>query len=148
GTFDGTNVVIVLRQFGACVRTQNCERKIRCASNVGVGKIAMTVFLDFERRRPILFDSVAQTVQGTDAGISTPRKNQLLCAARANELVVNDVGSHSNQREVLSALANDFMACGEGNQMSETFHGYGVAIVNVRANCVLQRSDFSHVDSN
>jgi hypothetical protein len=36
----------------------------------------VTVFLDFERRRPIALYGVAQTVQGTHAGIAAPGENQ------------------------------------------------------------------------
>src|SRR5256885_16053656 len=70
-----TNILVVLRQFRASVRPQNRERKIRSAGYIGVGKISVTVFLNLERMRPVFFDRIAQTVKGTDSGISAPRKD-------------------------------------------------------------------------
>src|SRR5215475_8189246 len=105
----------------------------------------MTMLLNFERRRPVMFNSVAQTVERADARIATPGKNQFPRAAGADELVVNDVGRHADEGEILAALTNDLMTGGERNEMRKTLHRDGIAVMKVSADGVLERSDFSHI---
>ena len=50
-------------------------------------------------------------------------------------MIVNHVRSHADEREPALSLANDFMTCGERNQMSETFKRDNVAVVDVLPDC-------------
>jgi hypothetical protein len=81
----------------------------------------MAVFLDGDGPRPAVFNGITKAMQGSHPRITTPRKNQLSSATHADHLIVDQVGCHSNQREVSALLANDFVSCGERYQMSETF---------------------------
>src|SRR5205807_7045071 len=69
---------------------------------------------------------ISQPVQGAHPGIAAPRENELARAAHADELIVDQVGRHADQREVATALADDLVAGSKGNQVREPFHGHGV----------------------
>src|SRR5262249_50598058 len=112
--------------------------------DVSVRKIAVTVLLEFERSGPIMLDGVAETVKRADAGISAPGEDEFFRAACTDQLIVNDVGSHANEGELLALLANDFVSGGKRDEMGKAFHGDGVAVAHQRGDCVADRSDFSH----
>jgi len=75
-------------------------------------------------------------VQRADAGIAAPREDEFARAPHADELVVDQVGRHADQRKVAPALPDDLMAGGEGDQVGEPFHGHGVAVADVFRNRV------------
>ena len=90
----------------------------------------MAVFLDLQRVRPALLHRVAQAVQRTDTGVAAPGEHQLLRAACTDQQVVDQVGSHADQRQVFPALADQLVAGGRRDQVSEAFEGDAVAIVD------------------
>ena len=90
------------------------------------------MLLDRERLRPAVLDRVAQPVQRADAGIAAPGEHQLVGAAHADQLVVDQVRRHADQRQVLAALADDLVPGRERDEMGEAFHGDGVAVPDGR----------------
>ena len=51
-------------------------------------------------------------------------------AAGADQLIVDDVRRHADERQVLALLPDDFVAGGERNQVREALEGDGVAVVH------------------
>src|SRR5439155_5298069 len=82
--------------------------------------------------------------QGAHPGIAAPRENELVRAAHADELIVDEVGRHADQGEVAPALADDLMAGGKGDQVREPFHGHGVAVVYVLGDRVREYKKARH----
>src|SRR5438445_5101823 len=74
----------------------------------------MAMLFQLQRLRPAVLDGVAQPVQGAHPGIAAPRENELARAAHADELIVDQVGRHADQREVATALADDLVAGSKG----------------------------------
>src|SRR5207244_941540 len=74
-------------------------------------------------------DRVSKSMQGTDTRVSAPGKNEFSDATCADQLVINQVGGHANQREILLLLPNDFVACGKRNEVSETLERNRIAVV-------------------
>ena len=88
------------------------------------------MLFQFELVRPAVLDGVSQAMQRADAGIAAPRKNQLGDAAHADELIVNEVRGHADQREPFAALTDDLVAGGMRNEMGEALKRDGVAIAD------------------
>src|SRR5262249_23926446 len=101
----------------------------------------VAVLLDGERMRPPVLDRVAEAVDRAHAGIAAPREHEALRAAHADQLVVEDVGRHADELEVLAALANHFVAGGEGDEMREAFHRYRLAVSHETRDRVGERHD-------
>ena len=97
-----------------------------------------------ERIRPGILDGVAQAVQRADAGIAGPREHQLFGAAHPDQLIVDDVRRHADQRQVLAALANDLMAGGGRNEVGETLHRHNIAVADRRGDRVGKRHQLRH----
>lgn len=60
--------------------------------------MAMLKNLDFAR--PAFLNRIAQAVQRTHSRVTAPGENHLFSAARANHLIVDDIGGHADQRQV------------------------------------------------
>jgi hypothetical protein len=95
----------------------------------------MFVLVDFEGAWPAFFDGVAKTVQRAHAGVSAPGKDQLRGAAHPDHLIVNDVGRHSDEREIAPSLADDFVTGSAGRQMGKAFERDLIAVVNKFGYC-------------
>lgn len=141
---DAADQRVDLRQVGAGVGAQHCEGQPGGAGDIGVGEVGVAVFLDLQRLRPALLHRVAQAVQRTDAGVAAPGEHQLLRAACTDQQVVDQVGSHADQRQVFPALADQLVAGGRRDQVSEAFEGDAVAIVDEASHRFAQGEDFSH----
>ena len=63
-------------------------------------------------------------------GLPPHEKTSLLHAAHADELVVDEIGRHADQREPFAALPDDLVARGMGNEMREALKRDGVAIAD------------------
>ena len=129
---DALDVRVHLRQVGADVAAEHRARQARRARLIGVGHGGVGMLLDLERLRPAILDRVAQAVQRADAGIAAPGEDELVDAAHADELVVDQVRRHADQRQVLAALADDLVAGGVRDQVGEPLHRHGVAIADGR----------------
>jgi len=77
------------------------------------------MLFDLERLRPALLDGIPEAMQRADARVASPGENQLLRAAGANQLVVEEIRRHPNQRQVADALTDDLVARRERNEMRE-----------------------------
>src|SRR5689334_3635587 len=90
----------------------------------------MTVFFDFDRVWPAVLHGVAKSRRKADPRVSRPRKDHFAGTASADHLVVNQIGSQTNQRQIATALPDDFMSCSERNKVTEAFSRNGIAVVN------------------
>ena len=114
------------------IAAKDRERQPGRARLVGVGHGGVRMLLDRDRLRPAVLDRVAEAVQRADAGIAAPGEHQLVGAAHADELVVDEVRRHPDQREMLAALADDLVPRRIRNEMGEPLHGHGIAIPDGR----------------
>ena len=64
------------------------------------------------------------------ARISAPRKDDLRHASRADQLIVDHIGSHADHRQIALLLADDLMPRGERNQVREAFERHHVAVAH------------------
>ena len=69
-------------------------------------------------------------MQRSHAGIAAPGENQLRCAARADQLIVDQIRRHPDQRQIAPPLADDFVPGGKGNQVREAFQRHDIAVAN------------------
>ncbi len=103
---------------------------MRRAGSVSRGHAGMRVLFERERSGPALLHGVAQAMQRADARIAAPRKNQLRRAAGADQLIVNQIRCHPDQRQIAAALADDLVTGGERNQVSEAFQSHNITVAN------------------
>src|SRR5688572_8569545 len=89
----------------------------------------MAVFLELQGRG-VALRSASNGVQRPDAGVAQPGEDELSGHSRGNHLVVDQVRREAAQREIATALANDLVAGGEADEMSEAFDRDGVAVAN------------------
>ena len=111
---------------------------------VSARHVGMTVFFDLQRLRPAFLHRIAKPMQRANPRISTPRKNKLASGTHTNELVINHVGRHADQGQILFTLANNFMPCGMWDQVGETLHGHLVAVMDESVNGLTQCHNVSH----
>ena len=123
-------IAVVLRQVGSHIAAQEAERQMRGSGGIGGGHAGMRVLFELERSAASLLHRVAQAMQRADAGIAAPGKHQLRGAAGADQLIVDQVGRHADQRQIAPALADDLVSGGERNQVSEAFQRHDVAVMN------------------
>ncbi len=121
GTGDELNAWIRLNEVGAEIPAEDRARHARRASCVGEGHCGVAMCFDVERMRPPMFDRIPEAMQGADSGISAPGKHQFPGAAAADHLIVEKVRCHPDQRQAGELLPDDFVACGEWNEVRETF---------------------------
>ena len=131
-------------QAGAAVSAQDGEGQPGRACHVPVGHSRVAVLLDLERDGPCVLNRVPEPVQGSDARIACPGEHQLAGAARPDQLVVDDVGRHPDQGQVLTPLPYHLVACGMRDQVGETLHCDGVPVVDGCGDRLGQRHDLSH----
>ncbi|MNQ57423.1 hypothetical protein D3C85_715790 [compost metagenome] len=143
-TGDRLDQRVDLGQVGAGVGAQHGERQAGGAGDVGVGQVGVAVFLDLQGVRPLLLHRVAQAVQRADAGVAAPGEDQLPGAAGTDQLVVDQVGGHAHQGQLLLALTDDLVTGGSRNQVGEAFEGDGIAIVDEALDGFAQGEDFGH----
>src|SRR5262249_16922133 len=98
-----------------------------------------------ERARPVVLLGIPETMKQTEPWIAGPRKDELLGAAHADHLVVDDIRAHPDQREVPALLPNNFMARRKGHYMTAAFHRHTVAIVDEFLDCGYQIYNSNHI---
>ena len=112
------------------VAAQDAERQVRRARRVGRRHSRVRVLLELERRRPAVLDRVAEAVERADAGVAAPREDELARAAHADQLVVDDVGRHPDERQVAPTLADDLVARRVRDQVREALERDDVAVAD------------------
>ena len=142
---DRLDRVGLVGQPGAGVAAQHGERQAGRAGHVPVGHPGVAVLLDLQRPRPAVLDGVAEAVQRPDPRVAAPGEDQLAHAARADQLVVDDVRRHPDQREVTAALPDHLMARRERDQVREPLHRDRVAVVHRVGDSLRERDDLRHV---
>ena len=119
-------------QAGPAVPPQHRERETGGAGRVPVRHAGVAVLFQLQRPGPGVLHRITEPVQRADAGIAAPGEDQPAHAAGADELVVDHVRGHPDQREVAALLPDHFVPGGERNEVGEAFHGHGVAVMNGR----------------
>ena len=135
---------IYAREFRSAVAAEYREWQPCRRSIVSVRHRGVRMLDDLDLVRPAVLVGVPETVQRADARIAAPGKRHALGAAHADQLVVNQIRRHADQREAFAFLADDFMPRRKGNEMREAFHGNRVAILHVRFDRLREREKFSH----
>ena len=64
-------------------------------------------------------------------GLPPQEKTSFSDRAHADQLVVDQVRRHADQRQALAALADHLVPGGEGDEMGEPFHGDRVAVLHM-----------------
>ncbi|MCY1182051.1 hypothetical protein D9M73_225900 [compost metagenome] len=104
----------------------------------------MAVFFDLHGLRPLLFHGITQAVQRAYTGVTAPGENQFAGATGTDQLIVDQVRSHTYQGQLFLALTNDFMPGGSRNQVREAFEGDTVTVMDKLLHGIVEREDFSH----
>ena len=91
-----------------------------------------------------MLDRVAEAVQRADAGVAAPGEDELARAAHADELVVDQVGRHADQRQVAPPLPDDLVAGRERDEVGEPLHRDRVAVVHEGRDRFGERHDLRH----
>ena len=131
-------------QVAAPVAAEHAERQVRRAGCVRRRHAGMRVLLELERRRPAVLDRVAEPVQRADAGIAAPGEDELPRAAHPDQLVVDDVGRHPDQRQVAPFLPDQLVPRGVRNQVREALERDGVAVVDELGDRIGELDDRGH----
>jgi len=74
-------------------------------------------------------------MQRADARVAAPRKHDLRHATRADQLIVNHVGSHADYGQSATLLPNDFMAGREWDEVCEPFERHSVVVAYEFRDC-------------
>jgi hypothetical protein len=131
-------------QIGAEVAAEERRRHVRRAGRVGVGHRRVAVLLELDRARPPVLDRVAQPVQRADARVAAPREDEALHEAGPDQLVVEQIRRHPDQRQLADPLADDLVAGRKRDQMREPLHGDAVARAHQPAHGVVQGEEIAH----
>ena len=67
-------------------------------------------------------------MQRADSGIAAPGENQLADCAHTDQLVIENVGRHADQRQIAAALPDHLVPRCEWDEVREPFHCNGVPI--------------------
>ncbi len=141
---DELDLVVHLGQVRADIAAQDRQRQPSRARFERIGHGRMAVFEDLDRMRPAFLDRIAQPVQRTHTGVAAPGKDQLLGAAGADHLVVDQIRRHADQGQIAFLLADDFVAGRKRNQMREAFQGRGGPVGHISIHRLGQGQEFSH----
>src|SRR5215469_7222976 len=101
----------------------------------------MRILLERQRLRVGLFDGAPHAVQRADAGIARPREDELLGAARGDELVVDEIGRQARERQIAALLPDDLMGGRETDEVREAFDDHRVAVVHEAADRIAHVHD-------
>ena len=131
-------------EIRAGVAPQDAEWESRCAGGVGRRHARVRVLLDLERRGPVPLDRIAEPVQGADARVAAPREHELARAAGTDQLVVDQVGGHPDQREVAPATADQLVPRRVRDEMGEALERDGVAVAHEVIDRIPECNDLGH----
>src|SRR5690348_12634503 len=84
-------------------------------------------------------------MERADARVAAPREDQLARAAHADELIVDQVGGHADEREIALALADDLVPRGEGDEMREPLERDGAPVGDVGGDRVVEGEELRHL---
>jgi hypothetical protein len=76
-------------------------------------------------------------MERTYSRVATPRKDEFAGGAHADHLVVDQVRSHTDKRQISAALTNNLVSGSEGNEVSEAFERNLIAVIHVPCDSVV-----------
>lgn len=82
-------------------------------------------------------------MQAANTGVAQVAEDEPVDDAGGDHLVVDQVGGHAGQGEVLLALADDFVGGGEADEGGEAFDGDGCAVGDVAVDRFLHGDEFA-----
>ena len=88
------------------------------------------MLVEVERSRPAVLHRVAHAMQRPYARIAAPRKHQLARGSHPDQLVVEDIRRHADQRQIAAFLPDHLMPRCEWDQVREALHRHHVAILD------------------
>ncbi len=135
----------VLLEVGADVAAHQGTRHAGRTGGVAVGHPGVAVLLELDRPWPVVLDGIAQAVQRPDAGVAGVGEDQPAGGSRADHLVVQDVGSHADELELTTALAQHLVAGGKRDQMGEPLKRDRVAVAHELRHPLRQLDELSHL---
>ena len=132
-------------QVGARVPAQHRERQPGRAGDVAVGHARRGCAPRSRAARASALASASRMrCSEPTPGLPPQEKTSLRGAARADELVVDQVGGHPDQGEVAPPLPDDLVARGERDEVGEAFQRDGVAVADQPRHRLRQRHDLRH----
>jgi hypothetical protein len=129
-TGDMPDVAVHFRQIDPEIAAKHRKRQPGRTGLVGIGHGGVGMLLDGNRRRPAVLVGIAEPVQRANTGVPDPGEYELIGAAHADELIVNEVGRHSDQGEVPAALADDLVPRRKRDEMGEPLHSHRIAVAD------------------
>ena len=135
---------IDLLEAGAAIAAEDGAGQACRARLVGIGHGCVAVLLGLDGARPAVLDGIAHAAQQADARIAGIGEDHLLREPHADHLVVDDVGRHADQGQVLAALADRLMGGRMRDEMGETFERDDVAVAQVVGNSLLEALKLGH----
>ncbi len=138
GAFDELDLVVDAGQLAAYIAAQHGQRQPSGAGLEGTRHGGVAVFENLDLVRPAFFDGIAQAVQRPDPRIAAPGEDHLPSATGTDQLVIDQIRRHADQRQIALALTDDLVSGSEGNQMGEAFHGHGSAVFDVACHRIMQ----------
>jgi hypothetical protein len=131
----------VLREIASPVTAQHAERQVRGAGGVGRRHSGVRMLLELERRRPAVLHGVAEAMQRADAWIPAPGEDEFARAAHADQLVVDDVRRHAQERQVPPAAPDQLVPGGVRDQVREALERDRVGVADELVDRLPQRDD-------
>ena len=104
----------------------------------------MRVLDRLDGARKLVLDGVAHAPQQADPGVAGVGEHHLLRHPHADHLVVDDVGGHADESQVLDPLADRFMRGGMRDEVGEALEGDGVAVEEIARHRLLEAKEFGH----
>jgi hypothetical protein len=115
-------------EVAARIAPHHGEREARCTRRVAVRHPRMAVLLELERPRPAVLDRVPEAVEAADPGVPAPGEHEPPHTAHPDQLVVEDVRCHADERQIGATLPEDLVTGGEGDQVGEALERDGAAV--------------------
>ena len=128
----------------APVAAQHAEGEVCGAGRPGGGEAGVGVLLELERDRPVVLDRIPEPVQRPDPGVPAPGEDELAGGAHPDQLVVDQVRRHPDQRQVAPSLPDQLVPRGLGNEVREPFEGDGIPVANELGDRLVQGYDPGH----
>ena len=132
-------------EVGTAVPAQHGERESGRACNVAIRHAGVAVLLQLQRPRPVVLDCITKPVQRANPRITAPREDEFGGTAGADELVVDEVGCHADEREIAATLPDDLVAGRERNKVREAFERNDIAVMDEACNRLGEGAEFGRL---
>ncbi len=139
GANDGLDVQIDPGQVGSLVAAEDGAGQAGRTGLIGLGHGGVRMLDGVDGARIGVLDRVAHAAQEANAGIAGVGEHHLFRQPHADHLVVDDVGSHADQRQLADPLPDRFVSRGVRNEVGEALEGDDIASTKIAPHRVVQR---------